>query len=277
MLSKHGLNLFQCYTDNLMRIGSKYKEYEAQVDQVLRQIEQISLQLSSTTDKRESFQEMERLLERVKELNDEKLVCSSQMNKLIAQNVEELDRIAKSQKNNRQKPQTSKEVQNSSSPQEVTSAYLEPSCSSTPIAKPDQVRKKRGRKPKNASFESKEESSGDSPKCHLMLLANAAIIKEEKEAADAARNQSHPQVPITKCAVKRKRRKTKGTSMTEEPDMSEDDEPEPEKEIDENEPLYCLCNKTSFGSMVECENDACSIEWFHFNCVGLKKEPKGKW
>ena len=29
--------------------------------------------------------------------------------------------------------------------------------------------------------------------------------------------------------------------------------------------------------MVGCDNDLCPIEWFHFNCVQLSCEPKGKW
>ncbi|KAI8002327.1 PHD finger protein ING1 [Camellia lanceoleosa] len=34
--------------------------------------------------------------------------------------------------------------------------------------------------------------------------------------------------------------------------------------VDPNEPTYCFCNQ-------------CKIEWFHFGCVGLKEQPKGKW
>ncbi|XP_039002031.1 PHD finger protein ING1-like isoform X2 [Hibiscus syriacus] len=47
--------------------------------------------------------------------------------------------------------------------------------------------------------------------------------------------------------------------------------------VDPNEPTYCLCNQVSYGEMVACDNPACKIEWFHFGCVGLKEQPKGKW
>lgn len=51
-----------------------------------------------------------------------------------------------------------------------------------------------------------------------------------------------------------------------------------DSEDDTEEPLYCLCNRPSFGSMIECSNEHCTFEWFHFSCVGLKKRaPKGKW
>ncbi|XP_058101380.1 PHD finger protein ING1 isoform X2 [Magnolia sinica] len=47
--------------------------------------------------------------------------------------------------------------------------------------------------------------------------------------------------------------------------------------VDPNEPTYCFCNQVSFGEMVACDNPDCKIEWFHFGCVGLKEQPRGKW
>ncbi|XP_028398090.1 inhibitor of growth protein 4-like [Dendronephthya gigantea] len=46
---------------------------------------------------------------------------------------------------------------------------------------------------------------------------------------------------------------------------------------DPNEPRYCLCNQVSYGEMVGCDNPNCSIEWFHYGCVGITDPPKGKW
>ncbi|CAF3399710.1 unnamed protein product [Rotaria sp. Silwood1] len=47
--------------------------------------------------------------------------------------------------------------------------------------------------------------------------------------------------------------------------------------IDPYEPRYCICNQVSFGRMIACDNPHCQIEWFHFACVKLEEEPKGKW
>jgi len=47
--------------------------------------------------------------------------------------------------------------------------------------------------------------------------------------------------------------------------------------IDPYEPRYCICNQVSFGRMIACDNPQCQIEWFHFACVKLEEEPKGKW
>ena len=47
--------------------------------------------------------------------------------------------------------------------------------------------------------------------------------------------------------------------------------------VDPNEPVYCLCRQVAFGNMVACDNEECSIEWFHCSCVNLTKLPKNEW
>lgn len=43
------------------------------------------------------------------------------------------------------------------------------------------------------------------------------------------------------------------------------------------EPLYCICREVSYGNMIECDNEDCPVEWFHYACVGLTKQPKNGW
>lgn len=33
----------------------------------------------------------------------------------------------------------------------------------------------------------------------------------------------------------------------------------------------------SFGDMIMCDNDKCTIKWFHFECLRIRCIPKGKW
>ena len=40
---------------------------------------------------------------------------------------------------------------------------------------------------------------------------------------------------------------------------------------------YCTCNRVSFGDMVACDDNDCPYEWFHWECVGITKEPQGIW
>lgn len=61
-----------------------------------------------------------------------------------------------------------------------------------------------------------------------------------------------------------RKKKKKSAVVVEEPGIS----------MDPNEPVYCFCKRVSFGDMVGCENPDCTIEWFHFGCVGLTEEPK---
>ncbi len=45
----------------------------------------------------------------------------------------------------------------------------------------------------------------------------------------------------------------------------------------ENNELYCICQGISYGDMVGCDNPTCKYQWFHFGCVNLESQPKGKW
>ena len=40
---------------------------------------------------------------------------------------------------------------------------------------------------------------------------------------------------------------------------------------------YCWCGGEDEGKMVACDNVSCQREWFHFQCVGLTRKPRGKW
>lgn len=40
---------------------------------------------------------------------------------------------------------------------------------------------------------------------------------------------------------------------------------------------YCWCNGKDEGKMVACDNDSCERQWFHFECVGISRKPRGKW
>ncbi|THG01321.1 hypothetical protein TEA_002813 [Camellia sinensis var. sinensis] len=81
----------------------------------------------------------------------------------------------------------------------------------------------------------------------LYKLSNPAILKTRRGTANAAAATANP------------------TSM----DL--------DLPVDPNEPTYCFCNQVSYGEMVGCDNPDCKIEWFHYGCVGLKEQPKGKW
>jgi len=58
------------------------------------------------------------------------------------------------------------------------------------------------------------------------------------------------------------------------------DEEEPIDELgydEDDKNVYCTCRSLSHGNMVACDNERCAYEWFHWECVGLTKEPVGRW
>ncbi|KAF2731931.1 hypothetical protein EJ04DRAFT_514227 [Polyplosphaeria fusca] len=49
------------------------------------------------------------------------------------------------------------------------------------------------------------------------------------------------------------------------------------EEDESDDTKYCFCQRVSFGDMVACDNDNCQLQWFHWECVGIKEEPVGDW
>jgi hypothetical protein len=45
----------------------------------------------------------------------------------------------------------------------------------------------------------------------------------------------------------------------------------------QGEDVFCYCQMITDGEMIACDNKRCKIEWFHLECVNLKKAPKGAW
>ena len=45
----------------------------------------------------------------------------------------------------------------------------------------------------------------------------------------------------------------------------------------EDEKLWCICKKPSSGEMIGCDNPDCKVEWFHFECMHIRRAPKGDW
>lgn len=91
---------------------------------------------------------------------------------------------------------------------------------------------------------------------HDFKLINAATSDGTETASSTTNN---------KISVNNK---NQSTSSAAQPKASQRESPEP---------TYCVCHQVSYGDMICCDNDACEIEWFHFQCVSLTSKPKGKW
>lgn len=53
----------------------------------------------------------------------------------------------------------------------------------------------------------------------------------------------------------------------------------PVRQAREGESVYCYCRcpYDEVSEMIGCDAEGCTIEWFHFECVGIMVPPKGKW
>ena len=43
--------------------------------------------------------------------------------------------------------------------------------------------------------------------------------------------------------------------------------------------IWCYCRgaEEEQRAMIKCDNDTCLLQWFHFDCLHMTKEPKGRW
>lgn len=104
------------------------------------------------------------------------------------------------------------------------------------------------------------------------------VVDEEINLLETAIRLSGEEVPpvptakeveelYSKTRKKRKRKKREKSHADDEDDENENS----------FEPVYCSCQKPNYGDMIRCDSDDCVIEWFHYPCVGLTKEPVKRW
>lgn len=269
------------FIDEFVRSISKYKEYDARLRVLLKEIESNVDQTSITAEALASASES---LQAIEELNTEKLNSTLEFNEYISEKIKEFKKYNEIQKRAESASATDSATENHEENHTIASSNPLPT-KTDPAPK---NKRKRGRKPKRVLTEIKLEDLNKVGSDHLMMLADAALRKEGKLPPET-HSASMLKVPVTKRAGKRQRFMTvigkmkKGgkTKKREKKDEIEQQNiasgTESNKETPDDEPTYCLCNKVSFGQMIECDNEACFIEWFHFSCVQLKRAPKGKW
>lgn len=40
---------------------------------------------------------------------------------------------------------------------------------------------------------------------------------------------------------------------------------------------WCYCGEPGYGDMIMCDHKDCTIQWFHFDCLRIRRPPKNKW
>ena len=70
----------------------------------------------------------------------------------------------------------------------------------------------------------------------------------------------------TRQPVSNKENSAKST-LTDKNDMDYDDNEDYKK-------TWCYCGQPSYEQMIHCDHKSCSIEWFHCDCLRIKKNSK---
>ncbi|KAK9969679.1 hypothetical protein ABG768_027831 [Culter alburnus] len=259
------LELVESLPLDLQRCVSLMKEIDARYQEILDELDEAYEKHRHESDpvqRRRLLHCIQRSLIRTEELGDEKIQIAGQMVEMVENRSRQLEWKGELFQACQDSPESTVSV--GSAPSAITTVTMTPlSASMLSASKPcadrrrdetpssvDKSGGKRSRRQKNGS-ENRENSNYSME--HNEEVASG--VPKEKKAKTSTSSK------------KKKRSKSK-----------QDREPSPtDLPIDPNEPTYCLCEQVSYGEMIGCDNDECTIEWFHFSCVGLHHKPKGKW
>jgi inhibitor of growth protein 3 len=120
--------------------------------------------------------------------------------------------------------------------------------------------------------------TGANKRLKLAGAAPAAVSALGRPATPGMKDSSRAGTPSGHSGTRKTgRKKPPKRVIDEEGDEEEEEEEEEESGEADDKRLYCICQQVSYGSMVGCDDKDCPYEWFHWGCVHLTEEPKGKW
>jgi hypothetical protein len=246
---------------------SRLCEIDLKTQKVLAELNALcekSKKVSSEDEKKLLVSKFERNLYKLRSIGDEKGIVSSNLQETAEDHLRRLETSAK----NFEKARVFEEPLIQPYAQISSSNRVEPSVNSYSEASVDKVRKSDSINSTNSRSGTKRHREEDYKEVKMKDQPSKVPSKKKMKVKktskqSSSREQGHHQQQIPQNSLQL-------PAATPVPDFTT----EP---IDPNEPTYCLCNQVSFGEMIGCDNEECSIEWFHFQCVGLTSKPKGKW
>lgn len=251
---------------DLQRCVSLMKEIDARYQEILNELDEAyekHRQESDPVQRRRLLHCIQRSLIRTEELGDEKIQIAGQMVEMVENRSRQLEWRSELFQACQDSPEITVSV--GSTPSAITTVTMTPvSASMLSVSKPSADRR-RDETPasvdKSGGKRSRRQKSGSENR------ENSNYGMEHNEEVGSGVPKEKKVKTSSTSSKKKKRSKSK-----------QDREPSPtDLPIDPNEPTYCLCEQVSYGEMIGCDNDECTIEWFHFSCVGLHHKPKGKW
>lgn len=258
---------------DVQRNASQMLEYNSKCLSTMSKIEALAGDSSN-------FEELKELLTSVKVLGDSKVQVARSTSTTVMNMVERLQNGKKSLKTfiDEKKSLNSKVKEKSGDP------HKQRNVSSTVTAlKESKSTKQSNDKDSNVKDNAKVAkkprlNKTDADKTNTIIKSPLTVPSTQRcnipfPRATATVQVKSQQVPLKKSAKKIKtKKKYKKKRKVISSSSSSDDE-----DIDPNEPTYCFCEEISYGDMICCDNDLCPIQWFHFKCLSLLTNPKGKW
>ncbi|CAG8438114.1 12041_t:CDS:2 [Funneliformis caledonium] len=154
---------------------------------------------------------------------------------------------------------------------------VSPAATSNVVREPDVTRKqnqKNDKEKKDSKADKRAQQGGDTSNHKKRKTNNAKDTATPPPTTSRNHGDKDREKPNKRKKDNSKNSKTKAAAIEK---TNDDTTAAADMPIDPNEPIYCYCQQVSWGEMVACDNSECEIEWFHYPCVGLKSQPKGKW
>ncbi|XP_001602319.1 inhibitor of growth protein 1 [Nasonia vitripennis] len=259
--------------DALAKLTSRMYQLDANCQDYYREIQEhhdiLARGIADVQERRRVLAKVQNTLVHMQDIGDEKLQLMQTIHDMIEKKARGLDIDLK---NARPRMEQENSVPFNASNSNSVSSNPKPS---TPI---NEKTTRRGRRTKNGISEEQAAQAADS-----------SVLSENQSANLPSTSNGVSKRTSNTGTGKRKQRKSlnnhqnqgQGEASATTPAPVASPTPAPAsaaaKEEEDGEPLYCVCNRVSFGKMIMCDNDACLAEWFHFSCVNLTIKPKGKW
>ncbi|KAG8288561.1 hypothetical protein J6590_016686 [Homalodisca vitripennis] len=100
--------------------------------------------------------------------------------------------------------------------------------------------------------------------------------QSESSESDEEEEEEDRRAPVKKADSSNSSSSSSSSESENEADSKENVQKE-QTEKSDNLYCYCQCPYDEVSEMIACDGQDCTIEWFHFECVGIMVPPKGKW
>lgn len=280
--SKSALNLYNNYVEcmqnlpmDIQRNTSQILEYNSKCLSTMSKIEDLAENSSN-------FKELKELLTSVKVLGDSKVQVAQSTSDTVKNMVERLQNDKKTlntftDENKSVKSKVKEKINNSdyfqqrNVPSTIT-AFKEPKPTKQSNDNDSNAKNNNTKFIKNNRS---NKTNVDKTEAIIKSPSTVPIVQRSNipfPRATATVQVLSQHVQLKKLAQKTKTKRKYKKQCKNISSSSSDDE-----DVDPNEPTYCVCKEISYGDMICCDNDLCPIQWFHFKCVSLLTNPKGKW